>query len=243
MKKILSFLLVVVATATAHSGIYNTELLADPSFEASESPWGNYYWGEDGATDVYVSDLGTSTFFDSGAQVDDGSYSIMIEYPAAATPTWPEDGFKADANRNTNNDYTSNEGVDFTKVNIQSVSYNAGDTLNASLRVYVDQWDATSNGIGVRVLGNAGVLGTSSFVSSPTGEWQTVDLSHTFGSNFTGELNFEVRYDYNNDGSGTLSRAFIDSASMKVIPEPSTLMTLALGAMILLRFARARRNS
>lgn len=243
MKKIVPFLIVLVAAATASASLYNTELLADSSFEASEGLWGNYYWGEDGNTDTFVSNDNTTNYFESGTQVNDGLFSIKISYGAGATPTYTEDGFAVDKTRNSNNDFTSNQGVSFTKVDINNLSYLAGDTLEASLKVYIDQWDANSNGVGFRVVANEGsgeyVLGTSSFTTT-TGSWQTVDLSHEFTNAFTGSLKYEVRYHFDNSGAGTASTAWIDSASMKVIPEPSTLMTVVLGAMILFRLVKSR---
>lgn len=243
MKKIVTFLIVLVATATASASPYNTELLADPSFEASElGGWGNFYWGEDGSTDTFVSNDNTTGYFESGTQVDDGLFSIKISYDAGATPAWPEDGFGLDRPRNSGSIHTSPEGVSFTGTGSENVSYLAGDTLTASLRVYVDQWDANSNGLGFRIVGSNGVIATSSFVSSPTGSWQTVSLNHEFSSDYTGWLDFQPRYHFDNSGSGTASTAWIDNASMKVIPEPSTLMTFVLGAMILFRLAKSRRK-
>jgi hypothetical protein len=254
MKKLLSFLLISVASATAYAQTpaYGTELLADPSFESSESTFGDFYWNGNAAksfvSDVDDTNIVLAQYYEAGTQVDTGLFSQKIEYLAGATPTFSTDGFSLDSNRNAVSDFTTNQGVELFAVDNKNVSYLAGDTLQASLRVYVDQWDATSDGLGFRVVGLAdggSTLGnftqTSAKISSPTGSWQTVNLEWDFTDDFSGELRYDVRYNFTNDGSGTASKAWVDSASMQVIPEPSSLV-LVLSAFVATGLVMYRRR-
>lgn len=246
MKKILSFLIVLAATATAFAQ-YNTELLADPSFEASEGAWGNYYWNETDQTDRKVklrtNDSLKTNYYVNGTQVLDGFYSIGFELNGGASGISGFANLTLNDARNSGNQtdpFNSNEGVTFTGIDNQNLSYNAGDEILGSINVWIDNWDTNSgSGIEVRLTVDSDTeapftAASSGRITSTGGGWQTIETSYVFLSAFSGKISFVVASDYN-VAAGDTNLAWVDSASLQVIPEASSIF-LAFGAVMVTGF-------
>ncbi|ARN56682.1 PEP-CTERM sorting domain-containing protein [Sedimentisphaera salicampi] len=215
MKKIL-FLSLVSVVAVATAAPYNAQLLKDGSFEEwdFDNPEWVYYWN----VNAGVHSQGTE---DKAFQ---GSRSLEIR----SNSTWQEDGVSLNTGRNV-----INEGL----------SYNAGDTVEMSMMVNVTGWDPTGpgTGLGFRLVTNpvdsgVSVAYVSDFVKETDGNWQEITGEYTFAEAFEGELNFQIRFNHSeNDNSAVEDYAYVDGASMQVVPEPATLSLLGIGSCLLYR--------
>ncbi|OXU15123.1 PEP-CTERM sorting domain-containing protein [Sedimentisphaera salicampi] len=209
MKKLLFLSLLSVVVAANAS--YNTQLLQDGSFEnwQSNNPEWVYYWN----VNAGVHSVGTE---DEAYQ---GSRSLEI----TSNSTWQEDGVSLNTERNELND---------------GLSYNAGDTVEMSMMVNVTDWDSTGTGtgLGFRLVNNSSVAYVSDFVKETNGDWQKITGEYTFSEAFQGELNFQIRFNHSqNTNSNVTDIAYVDSASMQVVPEPATLSLLGIGSCLLYR--------
>ncbi len=208
MKKILilSFVSVVCLVATA-----GTQLLQDGSFEVwdAENPDWVYYWN----VQANLHSVGTIDV----VHADDRSLKIM------SNSQWNEDGVTLNTGRNQIND---------------NLSYNAGDTVEMSLMVNVSNWDAAGPGKGIsfRLVANHLPVFVSDSIKETSGSWQQITGEYTFTEAFTGELIYEIRFDHSqNTNPGVTDIAYVDSASMVVVPEPATLSLLGIGAYLISR--------
>lgn len=245
MKTTVTLLIILFAT-TARSNLYNTELLADPGFESSEGTFGNYYWNE-GGNISFVSDDNTTNYFEAGTEVNGDLFSMKYEVAGTGSTIFAD--MSLNDGRNSSSPFTSNQGVNFSVVDTEDLSYNAGDIVEFSLDVYLDSWDTNvGSGIEMRlVLDDAPVpsgpfvAATTSRINSPTGSWQTLSGTHTFGSDFTGKISTIIA-SQSAAANGDTNLAWVDNASIKVIPEPSTMIAFIFGAIVVLRLAKFRRN-
>ena len=246
MKKITfiaSFVILAGGIATAQTTVYNTELLADPGFESSEGTFGNYYWNE-GGNISFVSNDNTTNYFEAGTQDNGGLFSMKYEVAGNGTTQFADMSLN-DA-RNDNDNFSSNQSVNFNATGSENVSYNAGDEVQFSLDVYIDNWDTNSgSGIEMRLIfddvpgpGGAFTAETTSRINSPTGSWQTISATRTFNSPFTGRISAQIASE-TNAANGDTNLAWIDNASIQVVPEPSAFALvsglLGLGCVLIRR--------
>lgn len=223
---------------SAQASIYDQELLADPGFESREGAWGLYYWneGNSGAADLVTGQDDTNPYYSAGSLQLTGLYSIEISSAGAVAQD-----FSVNDNRNSNNNFTSDEGVSFTSVNIQNVSYKAGDTIQGSLWVNIDNWSGTGGnyGVGFRIVGQDGpaFIENSPRLTETVG-WEQITFDYVLTADYTGVLRYDVIFEADSDGG----LVWVDDASMTVIPEPGTMLLLGFGLSFLVGLGRFWRR-